>query len=179
MGSEWVTAATYEDGFEFEFEDDMWEYVGRDTEYDWMSSEYDRLCEVVEASRGNRRLRRDRRVVAAADQLERAAERLYNYGNGYSEFDYDQLNVSEWDELYPLADACFVALAAALIAVYELEAQLRDVVDASINSLPFNWLLPAEPPVRTSSVRSEPALAHAPPLSRVALFSDDVMAAAA
>ena len=175
MGSEWIAEAPEGD---FEWDDDMWEYVGRDPEHDWMNEEYDRLCEVLEFSQRNRQLRRDQRVVAAHSALESVVQRLYIYGNGYSEYDYDRLNVSEWDELYPLADACFVALAVALTEVDALANHLLDLADESISSPRVSELLPAEPTAHPPSVRSEPALAHAPPLSRVALFSDDVMAAA-
>lgn len=100
--------------------------------------------------------------------LERVFQRLYIYGNGYSEFDYDRLSVPEWDELYPLADACFVALTVALTEIDALANHLLDLADALISSARVNELLPAEPTVHPPSVRSEPALAHGPllPASR-------------
>ena len=119
---------------------------------------------------GNRRLRRDQAVV-------RAAKALHGMANGLDAlYRIEDPDGEYWDQFVELGDTILNFTAKAIEAC---RAQAELLLELIAVALQLRLPVPPEPTVHPTSVRSEPDLAHAPPLSRVALLSDDVMAVAA
>ena len=123
---------------------------------DHMCREYDRLAATLEYGRSSRRLRRDGQVAEAANELERAIAKLYVRED--TDPDGHRLNIEQWDQYFPEADAWFVGLCISITRLNALAEGLSELADASISSPLVGWLLPAEPTVHPPSVRSEPDL---------------------
>lgn len=148
-------------------------------------AEYERLCAALDAY-GSRRHDRDPRVRAARERLRCAVRQLYVFDDGHSSFGYEGPNVGEWDELQPVANRCLRdlrLLVALMVVAKTAHKRLRKLyrtfksVTSAPNCLPRRLEIRAKPP--SAVRRSEPDLALAPPLSCVALLSDDAVAALA
>lgn len=160
--------------------EDVFDFVDA-SDYDVLIEAHDALCRSLDALWASRRLRRDHRLAAVAERLRVLIDSLWSEDDGHSDYGYDGPNLHEWDDVYPLADACVHDAASIIAAWAEAVSLLRELVRSTD-------LVAAHPPWRHSEVhvrppsylaRSEPDLALAPPAVRVALFSDDATTAAA
>jgi hypothetical protein len=149
-------------------------------EFGHCSPEYDELENACQFAQSNRRFRRDRMIALAADRLQDALEPLYSFDDGHSDYGYEGVNYSEWDTLYPPALETFEDLERATKAaerLWELQLTVEALADDESEAEQRQAILRREPDTSppTRLLRSQPDLAIAPPLPRVAPLSDDAV----
>jgi hypothetical protein len=170
------------DDFDSDFYVDPSEYSEYRDYYDALVADLDDRWQVHEQLQRSRRLRRDPRLKEAVERLRVALNDLWLFDDGHSDEGYEGPNLAEWETFLPVADDYLRAARLAFAATIALTDLRRALSRADlIAAVGPRWIASPEPRTRPPSRvrRSEPDLALAPPLFRVALQSDDVIAAAA
>lgn len=144
-------------------------------------ADYFERVEMLDRLVGLRRVRRRRDLSATGACLRNALD-CYEYDDEHSDEGFEELNEGRWCEQRPVADRCLRDFRLAFEAEIAWAELLREFARfEAVTLMRPRWLPSPEPRVNPPSrvSRSEPDLALAPPLYRVALPSDDVIAAAA